>query len=135
MRRSCLLFIFFFASRRRHTRFALVTGVQTCALPIYPRRVEIAQQTADHRRVQDHAIGRVTDRFLAKRAPTEPGEHPDAEQQRPPPAREELRQPHYDPRQERERLPHRIELLDTRSEKRRVGKERSPGNSRWAPLQ
>src|SRR3546814_6544563 len=26
--------IFFFASRRRHTRCALVTGVQTCALPI-----------------------------------------------------------------------------------------------------
>src|SRR3546814_17886216 len=25
---------FFFASRRRHTRCALVTGVQTCALPI-----------------------------------------------------------------------------------------------------
>src|SRR3546814_17301931 len=25
----------FFSSRRRHTRFALVTGVQTCALPIY----------------------------------------------------------------------------------------------------
>src|SRR3546814_14120412 len=25
---------FFFSSRRRHTRFALVTGVQTCALPI-----------------------------------------------------------------------------------------------------
>src|SRR3546814_2982777 len=24
----------FFSSRRRHTRFALVTGVQTCALPI-----------------------------------------------------------------------------------------------------
>src|SRR3546814_6965538 len=29
----CLLF-FFFSSRRRHTRCALVTGVQTCALPI-----------------------------------------------------------------------------------------------------
>src|SRR3546814_6627401 len=28
----CLLF--FFSSRRRHTRCALVTGVQTCALPI-----------------------------------------------------------------------------------------------------
>src|SRR3546814_11032848 len=28
------LFIFFFSSRRRHTRCALVTGVQTCALPI-----------------------------------------------------------------------------------------------------
>src|SRR3546814_5290128 len=32
----CCLFIFFFSSRRRHTRCALVTGVQTCALPIYP---------------------------------------------------------------------------------------------------
>src|SRR3546814_15309445 len=28
--------IFFFSSRRRHTRCALVTGVQTCALPISP---------------------------------------------------------------------------------------------------
>src|SRR3546814_10878257 len=28
---------FFFSSRRRHTRCALVTGVQTCALPIYPK--------------------------------------------------------------------------------------------------
>src|SRR3546814_14712406 len=33
---SVLLF-FFFSSRRRHTRCALVTGVQTCALPISPR--------------------------------------------------------------------------------------------------
>src|SRR3546814_11271034 len=36
---------FFFSSRRRHTRCALVTGVQTCALPICagdrgPRRLE-----------------------------------------------------------------------------------------------
>src|SRR3546814_10483792 len=31
---SCSLFAFFFSSRRRHTRCALVTGVQTCALPI-----------------------------------------------------------------------------------------------------
>src|SRR3546814_15161083 len=29
-----LLCFFFFSSRRRHTRCALVTGVQTCALPI-----------------------------------------------------------------------------------------------------
>src|SRR3546814_5618897 len=27
--------VFFFSSRRRHTSCALVTGVQTCALPIY----------------------------------------------------------------------------------------------------
>src|SRR3546814_9753090 len=38
---SCCLYLssmyvglFFFSSRRRHTRCALVTGVQTCALPI-----------------------------------------------------------------------------------------------------
>src|SRR3546814_2610320 len=29
-----VVFSFFFSSRRRHTRCALVTGVQTCALPI-----------------------------------------------------------------------------------------------------
>src|SRR3546814_20221954 len=29
-----VLFVFFFSSRRRHTICALVTGVQTCALPI-----------------------------------------------------------------------------------------------------
>src|SRR3546814_8243704 len=28
--------MFFFSSRRRHTICALVTGVQTCALPIWP---------------------------------------------------------------------------------------------------
>src|SRR3546814_18559911 len=39
----CLSCFFFFSSRRRHTRCALVTGVQTCALPIYRRDdVEIA---------------------------------------------------------------------------------------------
>src|SRR3546814_1291276 len=31
-----LFFLLFFSSRRRHTRCALVTGVQTCALPISP---------------------------------------------------------------------------------------------------
>src|SRR3546814_6481962 len=30
----CLFVWFVFSSRRRHTRCALVTGVQTCALPI-----------------------------------------------------------------------------------------------------
>src|SRR3546814_4535471 len=37
---SCVLF--FFSSRRRHTRCALVTGVQTCALPIWVERVHRA---------------------------------------------------------------------------------------------
>src|SRR3546814_3676606 len=31
------MYFCFFSSRRRHTRCALVTGVQTCALPIYAR--------------------------------------------------------------------------------------------------
>src|SRR3546814_3819928 len=35
---SCSCFFFFFSRRRRHTRCALVTGVQTCALPISYRR-------------------------------------------------------------------------------------------------
>src|SRR3546814_1902741 len=30
----CVVLVFCFSSRRRHTRCALVTGVQTCALPI-----------------------------------------------------------------------------------------------------
>src|SRR3546814_1297248 len=66
---SSVLF-FFFSSRRRHTRCALVTGVQTCALPIcpvpemtmFPRdsRIEgydpeLAQAIADeNRRQEDH---------------------------------------------------------------------------------
>src|SRR3546814_6644154 len=36
--------IFFFSSRRRHTRCALVTGVQTCALPIFAR-IEVRKFT------------------------------------------------------------------------------------------
>src|SRR3546814_5459901 len=34
--------MFFFSSRRRHTRCALVTGVQTCALPICKSSVLLA---------------------------------------------------------------------------------------------
>src|SRR3546814_3682772 len=39
-----VLYIFFFSSRRRHTRCALVTGVQTCALPIFEESLEIAKE-------------------------------------------------------------------------------------------
>src|SRR3546814_1183190 len=39
---SFIFFLFFFSSRRRHTRCALVTGVQTCALPISGRRCPAA---------------------------------------------------------------------------------------------
>src|SRR3546814_6826885 len=47
-----ILFCFFFSSRRRHTRCALVTGVQTCALPIYPSRDQPAH--ARHPEPQSH---------------------------------------------------------------------------------
>src|SRR3546814_15446456 len=43
---------FFFSSRRRHTRCALVTGVQTCALPIFAhgrRRSRRGGTGRDHR--------------------------------------------------------------------------------------
>src|SRR3546814_16704615 len=35
--------LFFFSSRRRHTRCALVTGVQTCALPISAHGADAVQ--------------------------------------------------------------------------------------------
>src|SRR3546814_4251287 len=42
-----LVFSVLFSSRRRHTRGALVTGVQTCALPIYAEGAVVA--TSDRR--------------------------------------------------------------------------------------
>src|SRR3546814_1545249 len=40
--------MFFFSSRRRHTRCALVTGVQTCALPISFTRCDMAMFVHRH---------------------------------------------------------------------------------------
>src|SRR3546814_18252039 len=54
-----LLDFFFFSSRRRHTRCALVTGVQTCALPICPP----APAPARRRRARSRA-----QRWLARAA-------------------------------------------------------------------
>src|SRR3546814_17741202 len=55
---------FFFSSRRRHTRCALVTGVQTCALPISdfvkprtPRKIVGAGHRCGGRRHQPAAKG------------------------------------------------------------------------------
>src|SRR3546814_10915298 len=46
--------LFFFSSRRRHTRCALVTGVQTCALPIC-----LPHGLAGHRAaIEDDGVGR-----------------------------------------------------------------------------
>src|SRR3546814_20796894 len=43
---SVFYFIFFFSRRRRHTRCALVTGVQTCALPISPQDAAAESEVA-----------------------------------------------------------------------------------------
>src|SRR3546814_6017894 len=58
---------FFLSSRRRHTRCALVTGVQTCALPISsgaPPRARAANdrgsRTAPGNRAQDHTPAKRT---------------------------------------------------------------------------
>src|SRR3546814_1811680 len=40
--------LFFCSSRRRHTRCALVTGVQTCALPICIGRITLNRPKALH---------------------------------------------------------------------------------------
>src|SRR3546814_4550719 len=52
--------LFFFSSRRRHTSCALVTGVQTCALPISTARrwfrlVRLRHAQRRHRRAADDA--------------------------------------------------------------------------------
>src|SRR3546814_3969337 len=42
---AIVFFFFFFSSRRRHTRCALVTGVQRCALPISVGRQRHSRQS------------------------------------------------------------------------------------------
>src|SRR3546814_9737332 len=50
--------LFFFSSRRRHTRCALVTGVQTCALPIY-LKIGTITDLIQYRRRTERSVERV----------------------------------------------------------------------------
>src|SRR3546814_12256723 len=62
-----LVLLFFFSSRRRHTRCALVTGVQTCALPIsYPHIGNYGVSAADFESRRPFCRGIVV-RELARR--------------------------------------------------------------------
>src|SRR3546814_9224904 len=65
-------FFFFFSSRRRHTRCALVTGVQTCALPISVRTPSPAssKESPSMSAVMDNTVllpSRETDRSEERR--------------------------------------------------------------------
>src|SRR3546814_10116284 len=103
---------FFYSSRRRHTRGALVTGVQTCALPICLRSAWPPTSVP--------ALGgeRLT-ASIPRRCRSAPREAhgADPSQLRSPPGRSGHRQPDR-----------------RRSEERRVGKECvSKCRSRWSP--
>src|SRR3546814_9532546 len=52
-----VVFWFFLSSRRRHTRGALVTGVQTCALPIYTLDAFAVRNLAHGERRVHAAVG------------------------------------------------------------------------------
>src|SRR3546814_8904879 len=79
--------LFFFSSRRRHTRCALVTGVQTCALPISHRLPRAQRRAAQHHRRRAACAGRQGRgrRHLFHAFPAH--ERPAARRRRPPPCR------------------------------------------------
>src|SRR3546814_8073427 len=68
---SISLFLFFFSSRRRHTRCALVTGVQTCALPICGNVDARARTVAFERQPAAH-VGAVAGAVDAQRRRCDP---------------------------------------------------------------
>src|SRR3546814_15285992 len=110
--------LFFFSSRRRHTRCALVTGVQTCALPILAALVT----------------------FLASRSITRPlrslrtQDDTMANQTLPTAVRQILETPPGEDVVIPEVAPIAVKTRDERSEERRVGKECvSTCRSRWSP--
>src|SRR3546814_11354949 len=110
-----LFFVFFFfSSRRRHTRCALVTGVQTCALPILDRVHTV--QACQNR------VG-----FLNNIVGIDPRHHTPAKP----------RAQGWLVRQDTTKKPTRtlpVEIHVLRSAERRVGKESvSTCRSRWSP--
>src|SRR3546814_8341994 len=110
------MYMFFFSSRRRHTRCALVTGVQTCALPIRTEEGTIYQRPFGGM-MQNMGEGPPAQRTCAAADRTGHAMLHALYQQ-------SLK---YD-------ADFYVEYLALRSEERRVGKECvSPCRSRWSP--
>src|SRR3546814_4951455 len=109
---------FFFSSRRRHTRCALVTGVQTCALPIL-----LTYYKSAGARLQWVCPRRARSTEAAAELPALHSTHPGLWAARGTHAGGRTRHPQH---------PHLA--LFQRSEERRVGKECvSTCRSRWSP--
>src|SRR3546814_5284457 len=109
----CYFRLFFFSSRRRHTRCALVTGVQTCALPI-SRTHQIGSATVE-RWYQSYVTQRVSE-LSGRSCPQVLGIDE-----------------HFFSRKKGYATT-LVDLKNHRSEERRVGKECvSTCRSRWSP--
>src|SRR3546814_4141857 len=67
----CAVCVFFFSSRRRHTRCALVTGVQTCALPISLGAVGARKATGRSRHTTSCRPAEPTQKLCFDRLPNE----------------------------------------------------------------
>src|SRR3546814_15134425 len=123
---SLFFLFFFFSSRRRHTSCALVTGVQTCALPIYMQPHPLAAALKNLLLVVliiAASIGGTllysSRSALSTAKADEPPKH----------AAPAMPSPIYVALD-----PFTVTLRDNRSEERRVGKECvSPFRSRWSP--
>src|SRR3546814_9268260 len=101
---------FFFSSRRRHTRCALVTGVQTCALPILSE-IDAKRVATAHQLVSEGWREPLTVAEIARRSGL---------------GKAKLTQGF--------REMYKCTVAEARSEERRVGEECvSECRSRWAP--
>src|SRR3546814_2507316 len=111
-----VVFFFFFSSRRRHTRCALVTGVQTCALPIFATFLSLANASIHNHEIMNKLLSIALLTFIATAC-----QQTQKQQEETPPAAD----------------PNAITcngIGPVRSEERRVGKECvSTCRSRWSP--
>src|SRR3546814_13982537 len=133
-----VIHFFFFSSRRRHTRCALVTGVQTCALPILRSKSwdEFARPGAP----QLDFVITLCDSAAGEQCPVWPGQPITAHWGFEDPSAFEgtdLEKRAFFDKIFRQ-IANRIRIFNslplTRSEKRRVGKECvSTCRSRWLP--